>query len=213
MYKLVLFDLDGTLLDSDSMVVAEFSDLFKKYRPDYHPSIEHMMTFSGPALMDTMTNEFPDQDPEAMCIEFTKENPKYLEKYCKFYPYVKEMLDDLRRLGVHFAIVTNKERPQTDHCCSLFPLLSEFETIITSTDIDAIKPDPKGVFFAMEKYGITNKDEVIYVGDGQKDMETAINANIDFAFVKWSPRKLSDYKNVTCYISSFKDFTKEINLE
>ena len=123
------------------MVVAEFSDLFKKYRPDYHPSVEHMMTFSGPALMDTMSNEFPNQDPEKMCEEFTRLNPSYLEKYCKFYPYVKEMLDDLRRLGVHFAIVTNKERPQTNHCCKLFPLLSEFDTIITSTDIDAIKPD------------------------------------------------------------------------
>ena len=69
-YKLYLFDLDGTLLDSDKMIIETFRELYKIYRPDFHPDDSHILQFSGPQIRESLAKEFPNEDLEKMLSEY-----------------------------------------------------------------------------------------------------------------------------------------------
>ena len=81
MYKLFLFDFDGTLLDSDHMIVVTFQELYAKYKPDYNATIEHMLSFSGPPIRETLLNEFPNENQNVMFNEFVKYSTINYDKY------------------------------------------------------------------------------------------------------------------------------------
>ena len=64
----------------------------------------------------------------------------------------------------------------------------------------------------MEKFGIKNKSEVVYIGDGQIDYLTAKNAGVDFAYICWSPREISKDSKIDVKIKNYAEFAKEIGL-
>ena len=76
-YKLYLFDLDGTLLDSDQMLIETFRDLYKIYKPkDYVIDEKKIITFSGPPIRETLQKEFPEYDQEMMLVQQDQEIPE-----------------------------------------------------------------------------------------------------------------------------------------
>ena len=70
MYRCIIFDLDGTLADTDFMVVDAYLKMFKKYRPDYKPSFKELASFSGPTLKDVFNDYFKGNDIESLLKEF-----------------------------------------------------------------------------------------------------------------------------------------------
>ena len=59
MYKLIIFDMDGTIADTDKVIVKSYLELYKIYKPNDIPSVEKIRTFSGPPINKTLTEEFP----------------------------------------------------------------------------------------------------------------------------------------------------------
>ena len=87
-YKLYLFDLDGTLIDSDRMLVETFKELYSKYRPGYNPDNSHYLQFSGPPIAESLKKEFPNLDQKAILEEYhhnilfrVQDNILHPEKY------------------------------------------------------------------------------------------------------------------------------------
>ena len=60
-FELVLFDLDGTLIDTDKLIFMSYRHVFNKYRPDYKLTFEEVISFLGPTLMDTFKVYFPNE--------------------------------------------------------------------------------------------------------------------------------------------------------
>lgn len=210
MYDLILFDLDGTLLDSDEMIVETFKELYKKYKPDYHPTREHMLTFSGPQITFTLKNEFPDEDQELLLQEFRKRSIGNYDKYSKLFPYVKEMFEKLNNKGIHFGVVTNKHRYATDYTYELFGINGMVPYTVCADEVEHLKPAGDGILEAMKYFGVKDRSKVLYVGDGQIDYLTAKNAGVKFALVDWSTRKLSEDAKVDLHIKNYQQFLEEI---
>ena len=210
-YKLYLFDLDGTLLDSDPMIVETFKYFYKKYKPSsFKPDISRMLTFSGPPIRETLKQEFPELDQELILEEWRRESIKNYPLYTKLFPDVLEMFLTFKEKGINAAIFTNKHRAATNEVFKLFGLdkLNIF-SICGDEGIEQ-KPSPSGIFKCMNHFGIVNKDEVIYIGDSIFDYETSKNAGVDFGLVLWSPRKLPKNLEIPVKIGSFYEFMRSL---
>lgn len=211
MFKLFLFDFDGTILDSDQMIVVTFDEMYAKYRPSYHPSLAHKLTFSGPPIRETLANEFPQENQTLMFDEFVKYSTINYDKYVKPFPYVKEMLQTLKKQGIAYGLITSKARGATDYALKLTGLNQLFDFVICADEVKRTKPDPEGVFLAMKHFNVLNKDDVIYIGDNMYDYLTSKNAGVKFGYVTFSPRKLDKDCCADVKINSFKELTEEIN--
>ena len=210
-YKLYIFDLDGTLLDSDKMLIETFHYLYKKYKPiDYVIDDNKIITFSGPQIRDTLKQEFPELDQEMMLKEWRVESVKNYPKFTKLFPGAIELLSTLVEKGIYTAIYTNKHRFVTDEAFKLFGISKLNIYSLAGDETNRLKPEPDGIFECMEHFGIKDKSEVIYIGDSIFDHDTAKNAGVDFGLVSWTPRKLPENARISLKIHSFSDLARSL---
>ncbi|MFA5480997.1 MAG: HAD-IA family hydrolase [Bacilli bacterium] len=213
MYKLVLFDMDGTIADTDGMIVATFIEMYRQYRPDYQPTIDHMLTFSGPPIFDTLKSEFPMLEPQFALDEFRRLSLPNYDRFVKSFPGVKELAGELHRRGIYTGIVTSKHRFPSEYTLKLIGLEGVFDLLVASDDVKIPKPDPEGINTAIKHFGISDKKDVLYIGDTIYDYLTAKNAGVDIALVSWTPRQISAPIKPNYYLRSFAEFFEVINNE
>ena len=210
MYKLYLFDFDGTLIDSDPMIEATIKDLYKKYKPEENISHDTCLTFSGPPIKESLVKYFPECNQEKLFQDFLNFSKYYYDTVVKAYPGVKELLTYLKNNNIKFALITSKGKIATKYALKVTGLEDIFDVIVTSDDVKEVKPNPEGVYFAMKKLNVLNKKNVIFVGDSNYDYQTSVNANISFAYVSFSPRKLPVNAKIDLTINSFNEFLTDI---
>lgn len=211
MYRLVIFDMDGTLLDTDKIIVSTFVELYKIYKPDVKPDINRFLYFSGPPIMETLKKEFPNQNTMRMFEEYRRiSNPLY-ERYLRVYPYAKKLIIELKSLRINVAIVTSKHHVPAMNALRISRLNDVFEVVVASDDVKKTKPDPEGMILAMKRFNIENKKDVLYIGDNEQDYVSAKNAGIDCMLVTWTPRIIDhDKVHPRYYLDSFKNFFEVI---
>ena len=204
-YKVLLFDLDGTLCDTDEMIVQTMQAIYKEFKPVKERSREELYYFSGPPIRDTLGNEFPDQDPDYMYDVFKKVSKGFYKDYV--YPYKDEIeiLTALKEKGYRLGVVTNKGLPLTIYSLEICHIESLFDVIISADDVAIPKPDPTGINKALEKLGIKNKEEVLYIGDNDIDYVTASNAGVDTLLVTWGPRTINVLDKAKYLAKSYND--------
>lgn len=204
-YKVLLFDLDGTLCDTDEMIVQTMQAIYKEFKPVKERAREELYYFSGPPIRDTLANEFPDQDPDYMYDVFKKVSKGFYKDYV--YPYKDEIetLIALKEKGYRLGVVTNKGLPLTIYSLEICHIDSLFDVIISADDVAIPKPDPTGINKALEKLGITNKEEVLYIGDNDIDYITASNAGVDTLLVTWGPRTINVLDKAKYLAKSYND--------
>ena len=209
-YKLYLFDLDGTLIDSDQMIIETFRELYKKYRPDFNPLDSHIRQFSGPQITESLSKEFPNEDLNVMLDEYRNRSRKYYDQFVHLFPGARELIQKLHDKNIPYGIITNKHRYATIYTYELLDLEKFNIYSVCADDVEHLKPHEEGIVRAMEHFGITNKDDVIYIGDGKFDYLTAKNAGVKFGYVNWSYRKLDKDVKIDEIIESYSQFAEEI---
>ena len=204
-YKVLLFDLDGTLCDTDEMIVQTMQAIYKEFKPVKERNREELYYFSGPPIRDTLANEFPDQDPDYMYDVFKKVSKGFYKDYV--YPYKDEIeiLTALKEKDYRLGVVTNKGLPLTIYSLEICHIESLFDVIISADDVAIPKPDPTGINKALEKLGIKNKEEVLYIGDNDIDYVTASNAGVDTLLVTWGPRTINVLDKAKYLAKSYND--------
>lgn len=188
-YDVILFDVDGTLVDSDPMVLEAMNVLYDKYRGGVRTPPEKVIYFSGPPIRDTLHNEFPDLDNDFIFEQFAIESEKLYATHIFNYPHSKEVLLRLKEQGFKLGIVTNKVHRLTEYCLECVGLTGIFDCIVGFDEVVNCKPDREGMDKAMAYFGST-KERTLYFGDNALDLQTARNAGVDCALVKWGPRVL-----------------------
>lgn len=211
-YSLILFDFDGTLIDSDQMLKAAFLQLYAIYRPTYHPRDEVFLSFSGPPLSETLPKEFPDVPFEEVYQKYLEISPKFYKKYVTLYPGAKELLLRLKQRHIFVGLITSKRRLATEMTLEMLKINNIFDVVITPDDVKKMKPAPESIFKAMNLLNISDKNSVLYVGDSQYDYLTSENAGVDFALVDWSPRKNSFANFAKFIVHDFASFEIDIHL-
>ena len=189
-YRLILFDLDGTLCDTDEMIVQTMYAIYKDYKPVKIRTREELYYFSGPPIRETLKNEFPNEDQDEMYDVFKRVSKEFYAPCVKAYQDEIEVLKALKEHGYILGVVTNKGLPLTKYSLEICHITEFFDVIISADDVAIPKPDPTGVLRAMEALNIKNKGDVLYIGDNDIDFFTAENVGVDCLLVTWGPREI-----------------------
>ena len=204
-YQLLLFDLDGTLCDTDEMIVQTMLSIYKEYRPKKIRTREELYYFSGPPIRETLKNEFPDQDPDHMYDVFKKVSKGFYKETVKPYRDEIKVLAKLKNAGYKLGVVTNKGLPLTIYSLEICQIKELFDVVVSADDVINPKPNSEGVYLAMERLNIQNKRDVLYIGDNDIDDETAKNSGVDSLLVTWGPREIKRLKHANYLAKSYKE--------
>lgn len=181
----VIFDLDGTLLNTDELIKRSFEHVFKRYRPDYILSEEEYLSFLGPKLRDSFARYFPEDMLDKLVACYREYNHSHHEDFVTVYPSVIETLEYLKNHGYPLAVLTTKFYEATLIGLDLFDMTKYFDVIIASDQIEKGKPDPLGIYRIMSE---TDCQKAVMIGDNVSDILTGKNANVYTIGVKWTPK-------------------------
>lgn len=193
-YKLVLFDLDGTLIDTDKLIFMGYYHLFKKYRPDYKVTFDDMIGFLGPTLIDMFNIYFEKEDKKMLIEEYREYVLSHHNKFVSAFKGAKELFIELTKLGVHIGVVTSKRKDVALYGLKQFGLDEYCELLIDCDAVSKFKPDPEGINYSMNYFNVLPKDTLM-VGDSKSDILAGINAGCDTVAVNYSI-KGEFYKNL-----------------
>ena len=210
-YQVLLFDLDGTVADTDEMIVQTMNILYDLYRDGKRTPIEEIYYFSGPPIYDTLNKEFPGCDMEFMHSEFRRVSVELYPETVTAYPSAKETLISLKNKGYKLGIVTNKIHSSTLLCLKLIGLEGIFDSLVCYDDVSNPKPHGEPILKAANELGASDLSKVLYIGDNKIDLDTANNAGVDCALVSWGPRVLDKNLKPTFTISSFEDLERRLS--
>lgn len=189
MIKAVIFDLDGTLLDTLGDLHAAVNYALRAFAfPER--SLEEVRRFIGNGvvkLMQRSTPEGTDGKTNEACLDaFREYYLAHMQDMTAPYEGVIPLIQKLRERGMKTAVVSNKlHQAVYELCQDYFPDLID-ETIGVSDESER-KPSPVNVYKAMEKMGVT-AEECIYIGDSEVDVQTAHNAGVRCIGVTWGYR-------------------------
>ncbi len=185
-YDTILFDLDGTLLDTKELINRSFIHTFEHFRPDYMLTDEELDSFFGPSLKQTFSRYSEDSDEIDEMIKYYREfNVAAHDEMVKAFPGTKSVVKALHRKGYHLGVVSSKKTDLVEHGLSLFGIKECFDVIIGEEDVAKPKPDPEGILRAMKELNAT---KAMYVGDGVGDIQAGQAAGIDTVGVLYSNR-------------------------
>ena len=210
-YDLVLLDMDGTIADTDRLIVETMYILYDKYRNGRRTPIEEIYYFSGPPIKDTLKKEFPDIDNDMLVKEFAEISYHFYDTIVTTFPHVIETLTRLKDRGILLGVVTSKSHQNSEHCLKALGLDNLINYFVAFDDVVNKKPDPEGILLAMSHFSIKNKRKVLYIGDNKSDFLAGKNAGVDVALVTYGPRKIDTSLTPTYWIDDFLEVEDIIN--
>ncbi|MBD5340174.1 MAG: HAD family hydrolase [Bacteroides sp.] len=195
MKALVIFDLDGTLLNT----IADLGDACNYALRSMGYSEHALSTYNymvGNGVRKLIERAEPDANPETIdrLLELFRE---YYDNHCtdntKPYPGIPELLQTLTEKGIGIAVTSNKYQAATEKIVRHFFPEIPFVAILGQVPERPTKPDPSIVFAVLSEHP-TPKSAVLYVGDSAVDMETARRACIESVGVSWGFRPISELR-------------------
>lgn len=179
----ILFDLDGTLLDTNELILQSFEQLLGKHYPGRYQRAD-ILPFLGPTLAETFNGMDPAKT-EMMILEYRDWNMANHDRLVSEFDGVTETLTRLKDLGIRMAVVSTKRNDMVQKGLDLLQLSDLFETIVGLDDVQNPKPDPEPLLLAMKRLNV-QKEEVLMVGDNFHDILGGKNAGVRTAGVAWS---------------------------
>ncbi|REB04735.1 pyrophosphatase PpaX [Sporosarcina sp. BI001-red] len=179
----ILFDLDGTLLDTNELIIQSFEGVLGKHYPGQYTRKE-ILPFLGPTLTDTFNGMDPSRT-EGMIQEYREWNMANHDQLAAEFDGVTEVLTQLADKGIRMAIVSTKRNDMVHRGLNLLGITHLFDTVIGLDDVQRPKPNPEPLLLAMDRLN-ASKEEVLMVGDNFHDIEGGKNAGVRTAAVAWS---------------------------
>jgi len=179
----LLFDLDGTLINTNELIIASFMHTLEKFYPGKYKR-EHVIPFMGPTLTESFTT-VDENSVNELITEYRRFNVEMHDEFVEEYETVYETIETLHEKGYKIGIVTTKARNVVEMGLSFSRLKQFFDVVITIDDVQNAKPHPEPIQLALEKLEAT-PEETIMVGDNYHDIEGGKNAGTKTAGVEWS---------------------------
>lgn len=190
MYRAVIFDLDGTLLNTIGDLAGAGNWVCRKNGWPEH-SLEEFMTMVGHGIPNLVSRFSPPgvQSPLFQMNALTDFNEYYSQHnmdLTKPYPGIVELLAQIRAEGIRMAVYSNKaDQFSQEIIAHFFP--GTFDFVLGKRKEFPVKPDPAGVKFVLEQLG-AKREETLFVGDSSVDVQTAHRADLKACGVTWGFR-------------------------
>lgn len=179
----VLFDLDGTLIDTNDLIIASFEHTLAHFFPDENIEFD-IVPYIGEPLVDTFRRL--DSERAADMVEMYRvHNAENHDRLIKEYDGVFETVQTLKQLGMKLAVVTNKVRDAALKGLELTRLDQFFDVVVTFDDVQRAKPAAEPIEKALDQLD-AEPENAIMVGDSQFDIEAGDKAGTYTAGVAWS---------------------------
>lgn len=184
MIECVLFDLDGTIVNTNELIISSFMHALKE---NNLPALtrEEIIPHMGTTLQQQMSAFSGLQDTSVLELSYRSYNYAHHDELIRSFPHVNETMEGLLSRGIKLGIVTTKIRPTTLKALEMFDLLKYMETIVTVNDVSQAKPHPEPVLTAVANLGV-DPARTLMVGDSAVDIQSAKAAGVHVAAVAWS---------------------------
>jgi len=180
----VLFDLDGTLIDSNEIIIQSYRHAFSIFKPELEFSRDQIISFIGPTLENVFSRYVELEKIPSMIQTYRAYYTAHEKEYHSLYPNVHESLEALKKMNVKLGIVTSKFKEAAWPSYIHYGLDQYFDGFIALEDVKNPKPDKEPVLKALALMG--DYDYALMIGDNQGDILAGKNAGIDGAGVAWS---------------------------
>lgn len=192
-YQTILFDLDGTLLDTLEDLADAVNHILERHRCPQR-TLDEVRLFVGNGLGMLMRRSLPAQYSQTVSDLLAEELRTYYTAHSRIktapYAGVRELLETLHAAGAKVAVVSNKADEAVGELCSFyFPGL--VDAAVGETAGRRPKPAPDAVELALERLHV-DKTDAVYVGDSQVDLDTAKAAGLPCIAVTWGFRSRED---------------------
>lgn len=216
MYKTIIFDLDGTLLNTSLDIHRVLNDTLAHFSlPQI--SLEKTIEYVGNGAKLLVQRAIP----QSATVNFGEIYGYYAAHFAacdnsltSLYEGEEEVLFNLKKAGVKLALVTNKPQNATEGVYNKHLKKFGFDFVAGNTQEYPLKPDPTLALFAAKITG-AKAEECLFVGDGETDVQTAINAKMDGLSVLWGYRTKAQLKAAGAknFVESYSELEKFVLLE
>ncbi|KWX74873.1 pyrophosphatase PpaX [Paenibacillus jilunlii] len=184
MIECVLFDLDGTIVNTNELIISSFLHTLKE---NNLPPLtrEQIIPYMGTTLHQQLSAFSGLEDTSVLEQSYRSYNYAHHDELIGSFPHVNETMEELADRGIKLGIVTTKIRPTTIKALEMFDLLKYMETIVTVNDVVQPKPHAEPVLKAVSNLGV-NPRRTLMVGDSPVDIQSAKAAGVRVAAVAWS---------------------------
>ncbi|MDA1923230.1 pyrophosphatase PpaX [Bacillus cereus] len=182
----VLFDLDGTLINTNELIISSFLhtlNTLNTYYPNQYKR-EDVLPFIGPSLHDTFS-KIDESKVEEMITSYRKFNHDHHDELVEEYETVYETVRELKKQGYKVGTVTTKARQTVEMGLQLSKLDEFFDVVVTIDDVEHVKPHPEPLQKALELLD-AKPEEALMVGDNHHDIVGGQNAGTKTAAVSWT---------------------------
>jgi pyrophosphatase PpaX len=181
----VLFDLDGTIIDTNELIINSFLHVMEGWNHASPWTREQIIPHMGGTLEQQMRTFSGQEEVSEYVKGYRAYNDIHHEAMVRPFPHVIEVVEALDQAGIIMGVVTTKIRPSTLKVLERFDLLKYMKSIVTVTDVTHPKPHAEPVQKAMAQLG-SNPAHTLMVGDSPVDIQSAQNAGALSAGVAWS---------------------------
>lgn len=193
----VIFDLDGTLLDTLNDLATSGNEVLSNRGLPTH-STDDYRTFIGNGMSNLVQRIFPEDvrpadgpETEVALSEYRAAYDRHWRDTTCLFPGIKELLDHLTGEGIPIGVLSNKAHDFTIKCVDAFLSDWKWDIVLGSRDGIPQKPDPAAAHEAAETLGV-QLGNCFFIGDSDVDMFTAVNAGMQPVGVAWGFRSVSE---------------------
>jgi HAD superfamily hydrolase (TIGR01509 family) len=209
--KMIFFDMDGCLIDSEIVYVYAWLELFQELNIPIE--LDEIMNWRGKnnRLINERINEFVGDMDETLNLRKIRDERFYVKLYnneVELKPYAKDVLDYLDSKNIPYALVTSTIKEKASKVLTHFNLYHRFKFIFFGDDVVDSKPNPEIYLKAVSQSGL-NKHEILVFEDSRNGIEACNNAGLDVVYVP--DRDRIDTSDILLF-NEIKDFNEGIKM-
>ena len=183
MINTLIFDFDGTIIDTN-LIIAKGLNLFSKAYRGCRLSPHELEQLTGRPLLDQMA-ALNSERADEMAARFREWYAQRHDALTRSFQGMDELFDDLRQCSFNMAIVTNNSREGVQMGLKHLGMHHLFQTVITCDDVKEKKPSPEGVHLALKRMNV-RPEEALFIGDSAGDLIASRRAGVANVLVGWT---------------------------